>query len=764
MIYKDFLFFITETDGRSKTEVNGVITAKAAPTPLPQAPLGWLDMVISWERDARKYGIIRGFTTKFEFPGVGGRILLHTYINENVERQLQLLIKRLTLDLTPTTYNFIYRYLYKGELDLTSLQINESTVAVNVMEGGVTKLLKANEGTVNEYPIDTDPEYINVIMDGIKITGVYNWVIAEYTTGSTGALPTQILVGEEQKAPGIAALNVTGGFTLSYSGIDADNTEYFLVVTEAPSGNTGRFTGTIRMSNPDPAFPANIILWVYNSIANTLTSIPLTTAQEASIVEIDTVVPVNEGDRFFLEIDEYRFESTLIFTIQNQKPATYVKALRPVDLYDRLCDNVITPAGLRASTLLAANNNALVFTSGDAVRGIPGAKIKTKLTDFFDAINVILNAGMGVEGKTLTLEAKSHYYDTTLTPIELGPVKDLKVSPAKDKLVNTIKIGYPPEEIEDVNGRYAFNNTTIFGLDFITRTPQELTLVCPYVTDPYIIELTRINFEGKLTTDGNQDNDVMVLSVELLQADGPYTISFVQAGNYIIVPNGMYFIPGQVVRITGTANSNDGDYTVNNIASILIAQLVGFTPAKAVTADEGPVAVNIEWVTGALYRLKRETYDNQGNPVDFGVPSPETIFNIEPFTPKRLLYTHGDEINSRAWGFDSEVIKFKSTDKNAALKTVLGSVTVDEDADVPVADLAPRLYLPVYFEFTAEVPVELIDILEATTNRFFSFTWNDITYTGFLIKAAYAPANNREQSFKLLAAPDNDLTPFINQI
>lgn len=763
MIYKDFLFFITESDGRSKTEVNGVITSKATPTPLPQAPLGWLDMVISWERDERKYGIIRGFTTKFEFPGVGGRILVHTYINENVERQLQLLIKRLTLDLTPTTYNFIYRYLYKGELDLTTLQINESTVAVNVMEGGVTKLLKANEGTVNEYDIDSHPAHVNVLMDGIKITGVYNWVIAEYTTGSTGALPTQVLVGEEQKAPGIAALNVTGGFTLSYSGIDADNTEYFLVVTEAPAGNVGTFTGTIRMSNPDPAFPANIILWVYNSLSSTLTSIPLTTAQEASIVTINKEVPVNEGDRFFLEIDEYHFESTLTFTIQNQKSTTYIKALRPTTLYNEICDNVITSAGLRASTLLTANDTLLV-TCGDAVRGIAGAKIKTKLTDFFDAFNVILNAGMGVEGRTLTLEAKSHYYDTTLTPIELGEVKDLRVTPAKDKLVNTIKIGYPPQEIEDVNGRYAFNNTSIFGLDFITRTPQELTLISPYITDPYIIELTRINFEGKNTTDGNQDNDVMLLSAERLQADGSFTVSLVEDGNYMVVANGVYFLPGQVIRITGTANGNDGDYTVADTASVIIAQLVSFTAAKAVTADEANVTVNVEWVTGALYRLLREAYSNAGNPTDFGVPSPATIFNITPFTPKRLLYTHGDEINSRCWGFDDQVITFKSTDKNRNLKTVLGSVTVDEDADVPVADLPARLYLPVYFEFTCEVPVDLIDILEATTNRFFSFIWLGVTYTGFLVKAAYAPANNREQSFKLLAAPDNDLTPFITQI
>jgi hypothetical protein len=122
---------------------------------------------------------------------------------------------------------------------------------------------------------------------------------------------------------------------------------------------------------------------------------------------------------------------------------------------------------------------------------------------------------MGMIGNTLRIEEKS-YWVQYADFIDLGEVKNMKVSCATDLLVNNIKIGSPNQDYDDVNGKQEFNTTHEYSAP-ITRVQKELNLVSVYRKDCFGIELTRINLDGKTTTDDKGDNDVFMIHIE----DGP---------------------------------------------------------------------------------------------------------------------------------------------------------------------------------------------------------------------------------------------------
>ena len=114
---------------------------------------------------------------------------------------------------------------------------------------------------------------------------------------------------------------------------------------------------------------------------------------------------------------------------------------------------------------------------------------------------------------------------------------------------------------------------------------------------------------------------------------------------------------------------------------------------------------------------------------------------------------------------DTQKIKFvNGTDnKNTELKTVLAGVTIDEDLDETIANFGDYMFLPWYFIFKTEVPVDLPELIEENQNRTYKITdeyGNE--WRGFLRIAGIAPNDFTPQEFRLLAAPSNDITKLIH--
>ena len=772
------------TDGGTMHVDNGAVISSAQRKALPNNPDGWNDISIGWERNMTNYGIVRNFSLPLGFVLDGAKILRKIFLTENIERKLSILITQLSLKLTPTKFAYQYLFIYKGDLDLSTCQVVPNKVTINIMESGISKLLKANEGTVYELPLD-DPDARVVYCDGITLFERVNFGVVDGITMSNPvnyfAMPFTEF-NREGKSSGVYIQGQTfepiGDLhSTSLDDYRHSSLNYFIQnTTDTPI--TVKLEGTIKykfrsdLSGLLPGGPSpNVTLLVTSSIDGKLVdSVTFTGnlndvlySKEVSftntldskdenlffILLISDHIIIGDGDHEVYDFEFYP-DSEVHTSLETRFKASMVRMFTLYDCYRKLTGKITGDPDDAVSTLLANNLN-MCITCGDAIRGFDGSKIKTKMTDFFKAVNVQFNAGMGIENNKVTIEEKAHYYNYS-NPIPLGEVKSFpKITNATDLMANTFKIGSEAKDYTDINGRNEFNNTYLFSSP-ITRVVKEFSLLSPYRRDCYGFEYTRINFDGQKTTDSQGDNDIWIVNTS---KGAPYSFLLLPFGTHFETeaPN-LFKLPGNNLEIGTllyhTDSVNAGEFHVVSVSNA-VEGFTYVTVLEAVITDDNAGALYTAGVHP--YGLRRGTYD-----VITGLLSPDTIFNIEDMTVARLIKKHSNWLHGMLEGFEGKELTFQTTEKNKLLYTQQGSVINEEAANVKINELAAPLFKPKYIEIEVKVPVNLTALLENNPAKCFSFTWHGKLYKGFLMKAGISISDNAQQVFKLLSSPDNDFS------
>lgn len=779
---KEFLYYLTEQDGRSLYVQNDVVSSTGIHRPLPNTPDGWSELSVAWERNMSKYyGLTRNFSIPLSFYFDAAFILRDAAYRTNIERKIFLLIQQYGLEYTDDYYKHIYQYLYKGELDFSTFKSDQDRVTINIMEGGLSKQLKANENTVYEIPFDED--LIDVILDGIELEinarflinngmnqtdvdfefrnhfiDLYDVTAETSSKLSTKPITRTVFTGTNTDLPGNenwffaptvdCTLDLTWNFKVGATVAEGGVLD--------PSGRTSiMFQVVTTNGTVDDARSVNVFFGLLSGTGNVLTgsaSIDVVKGEHVYFRTFFTVIG-STGDAVikynYYDIEDSFLDVRAFFVY----PPSSVKCYKPIDVFKKLCIKIFGSDSYAASELLELNSN-LALTCGDAIRGLSGATIKTSFSDFFEDYNVTCFAGLSIENGLIKIEDRATFFDTS-DPIDLGNIKNHEISYASDLVGNVIKVGHTKPDIEDINGKFDPNGSSVFTTP-ITRVAKEINIVGPYKKGPYEIEITRINLDGKTTTDNNNDNDCFVLDVkpvvETYDAvagtfDSVDTIVLTGLASALSVFNGVkgfYLNDGTTQYLflfeLAIVSGSDLEITVNN-------------PDLALPVTFSNYSISFPYI------LDRTAVVDSAAEV---CPSPETIFNVR-LTPKNILLKHGRWIRSLMWGFDSGKIKFQSGDKNTKFKAVVNGVTIDEDTDVNINSLGDRLFIPYYHDFETLVPTNLVDLMETNPNRCFQFTDSATgrVLTGFNIKSALAPNTEQAQRFKLLSSPLNDLLTLI---
>lgn len=781
-LLKPWLYYLIEPDGRVRQIVNKIVTSLNKKTPLQNVPVGWDSVLIKWARNVDRHGQVRNYSLPMGFVRDGAKILRNDMYTFNIDRELYLLIQRLTNVIDSTTYSERYNFFYKGQLDFSTFEDDPggSVVNINIMEGGISKLVKANEDTQFLIPFDADA--VNVKMDGIALEKIGNF---------------EVLDGFE-----IGNADFGGFFSMPFSFINSDGNAYGLAfqtqelqqidgtVTYAEklqSINWAAEAGPTNGATVNAHIKGNIIYrCTVQDAANGLkvrflrSNQPLVNQNDYILFEdtplvagqlythpVDITIPLLPGERLYLEgflgftgtgtNIEFQEGSKLTIDFSFKKSTTFIKAMSPYNVYRKLCELLGIDDSNVISTLLQASTYYL--TSGDAIRGLPNSGIKTSFNDFFKAFDIYLFAGMDIK-RTIEIETRDKYYDET-DPILLGQVRDFKCTPATDRIFSSIVIGHAEQDIDDVNGKYDFNGQHTYITPVKSGGGKKLEMISPYKAGPFEIEVIRINLEGKTSTDATQDNQVFVLDLNTVAGNTiTATVSFSHSLNAFTITSAEGLVAGQKIRISGSV-SNNGEYIIQSIGSIIIAQIVVL---DGLITDESSVPIIITIVQGQIYSLDRSvfptsivppgTVDSNGNPVTG--PDLTTIFNVR-LRPSALFELHYRWIRSWLYNYEPGIIKFDHANRNAYL--VVDGLT--DGRDVVIANMGQRIFLPFYFEFGTVVPIDLVETLDASPNKAFTPNWEGDNYTGFLIDAGIAPNSRQPQIYKLLCAADTDITKLI---
>lgn len=703
---KDFLYFLTDQNGKSYRVNNGLVEAVAAPTPLRNTPDGWQEKTIKYTRNTKWWGVFRSFTLPLKFVKDGAHIIRDRMIKSGTEDKLYLII--LWLD---KSYGggWIHRSFYKGEIDLSNCEVDEDSefVTANVMEGDLMKFIKANENTTYELPIDV-PEAINILCDGITLKQKASYILTNGTLNddlgghslslqffSTEALSsigsvTQDRVKSSNSASVLWANNnfvMTTGenpttVTINWkfrvyltlaTGVGAIfGTKYFLQLLSLESSSAQTATVLQEIGGGDP-------LLIYNRWNTFEGSATVTIPANRKLV-IYMSASVNRDFTFFTYDNE---GGTFDIQYTYRQKRSFVKALRPAYVAQQLLNKMTGSTNYTfESEYLTTVWENLVITGGNTVRGIKNGVLKLSWSDFFDSYNVPCNIEMGIGGMTMTIEKKAEAFRSNVM-LEMGDVKELKHRFATDYLFSNLKIGYPDQNYENVNGKFEFNTTQTWVTP-IKKVNRSFELLSKFRADAYGFEFARIEGAGKDTTDLKSDNDVFFVHVE-----------------------------------------------------------------KSATAGTGTEPA-------LYYKFLRNAYTITG------LQAPADVWNVE-LSPKRCLLAHGNVLHGVFWWQNGENLQFQSALKDTAMKTVDGSGNVvEERADIFIGNLPAPLYLPYEFRAVGKITKGMIQTVETDGLGTVSFVWDGITFYGFITDIGFQPSQKGEQETTLLCSPVTDLTKLIH--
>ncbi|MES2428245.1 MAG: hypothetical protein V4560_14795 [Bacteroidota bacterium] len=770
-----FLPFITDDQGRSLDVDNGVVVTRSIPDPIENSPEGWEQNTIQFTRNTEFRSVITAYTTSLKFYLDGAKILRNAFYRMGMETVLYFIWLKLDRAFGA---GMQYKSWYKGEPDFGTFRDEWDGCSVNISEGGFFKDLQAHKTVVQDIPFDDDA--VGVYIDGVKLRQKLNYTDVEdlqvsFASYGTNFFGPYILVSQDGASSGflINSEQLESAPSAFADRLVSDNTILTNIGTVVV---TVTITGTIEFkcigmtSSPPYAVRFRYLRSGQTIVNQNLYQIISTVGMTVGTTykaDFSIDIPLEPGERLYREgiffggvgsdaiIEFTQNSKSSINFITRQVPAV-ILAHRVVTLGSKLAGKISQGATMSSPNFMDNDYNLMV-TSGDAIRSIPAAVIKTSFSDWHKSIDAVKCVALDIVNNKPQLHSRYTKYDRTSTIAALGECSNWSLEPADEYIYDVVQIGYPSKAADsniDVNGKYSFNNTYTWRINTTRRKATTYDAVSKYYADPYDITLIRVNLEDKTTTTGSTDNSNFFLDCEV-KSDVTRTglINFYGTDNKIVFTStaGLikYFVVGMKYVVTGSAFNNK----VFTITDVLVSGLdVALTVRELVISED--IVATLTVVN--LYQLRRPTVDSAT-----GIPNDGTEFNLL-ITPRRNMDNHLRWLRSSFDHLDTNKLVLQTTDKNRDLVTTIAGITVNEAADIPVSTMGDKVFLPYYTTKDIQSPQDLLTLVTNNNYGVMSYTREGVQMDGFIIDVRSQDAYLETQQYRLLISANNDLTQLIN--
>lgn len=483
------------------------ISHNSTSTVLQYSPAGWDEIKLNWQRSSSYYGLMRSFALSLKFVRDGADLLRSIYFTSGMEALIYLTIEKLNRE------SFSYESFYSGEIDLSTFHDDGDFVEVNLVEGGLQKMLKANEKT--DYEISLADADVEIVFDHVSMLNVAKWIRYDYSHNADGGkyiLPMTFLDGSSFVMPFHADLvDCPAVFATGYF-MQALEDGLVIMIDVALDCSNANLTGATT-------YGFDLILYRGDSAVSFYTySGTRPPTNEHILINAFTIVEPAKDETLKLVVGWHKeppIDGSFIYN-SIEVTATYltreagekaIKAFKASTLGSKLVSKMSPGSSFNSSLL---NSSKIAISCGDAIRGFSNPSIKTSFKDYFESMNAVLCAGASIVGNTLNIESREDYYDDTYI-LEIAEFADLKVKAYTEHLANSVKAGYEDNAEDDINGRYEVNAGQVYSLP-ITKAAKELDLTSPYRADIFAVE-TLVNQGNADNQSTGDDNDVFLFVV-----------------------------------------------------------------------------------------------------------------------------------------------------------------------------------------------------------------------------------------------------------
>lgn len=713
------------------------------PTPLVYDPLEWADVSLRWGRKKSFHGVMRSFVAPVTFCKDGAAILQKIYYTQGMEGRCVFVVEKMKEKITTSAGDETYEPYYEGEIDFSQVSDGGLTFKVAVLDAGLEAVVTAKDDTPYEIPVlDIDsqkvymdgtmlqsrqpytiiggPSLVGGVISQFQISNVLPVAAGEIEGFSAGLTQDQLLAPITGTTPDIdvdyiyeakrtqsITINIID-LEINYAVLFAGGSLQQKVQIYARYGQTGAFVDQLIWSS---SFVARSTSQTF--LVNAAVTIPL----------VGPSIPSDTGDRVALYFFFTDATGTFINTTPNSSHLVKIlTSTGKVEIVTQFQPDPIVYRGYRYWTFVQKHFAALA----DGQYSIASDYLSnSKLADVDSyAFNVIVSSGDA-------MRRLGDGANVGTAPKIVTALKDIRNDLFARNLCG-VGVEGNTLRIEKLGHFYDNSTVTLTLPGEVDRNKLQL-IAAP----EYLYNLFKIGYQPQTKDDiGGSLNG---------RYDFHNTLTFSGSG---------LREPKEFAAVT--------DY----ITSMYAVNFICFNLANKKTTDTRNdnsiylVEVNGTTAAGEYMLARPQTY--VGNSMS-GVLDSATAFNV-PLSPKRNMLRLAPWLAIGYHLRNSEVLKYQTTDKNSSVISNLGAV-VNETDDVAAASLTDPLFLPIVFQFETQVPVNIVDTVDASPYGRINFQVRDkynILHTvgGFIQEISANPSTHESQTWQLLCAPDVDLSIF----
>lgn len=566
--------------------------------------VNWDDVEMSFKRGDYN-GVVRSFSTKFEFANGAYSLLLKEYLSNYLNSSA-------TLVFYTRNNSWLLNEKFRCALDYSTFSYNDTTCEINAVDNSLASLIKAKKGTQYEYPVKEIKESQPLDYDRLLMNSDIKWSIpsdaeepnvSHVMTAYPNAYYTIpfYMLGQ----PEIATKDIVEVFDTAENRFESTESLFgeYLFKNISDRDLTIRikvkFSVFITYQRPGVSFPIYIRLSSYNENSKELKIY----YQSATIqtfntytVDIDENLTISPGEMINFNIAlaksdsiyqnfpvNFKFNSLdtpLNISFSERGKSVKIDCISPKVLLNRLLRSITDKNNVTGEIATGVDErlDMAMIVPAESIRGLPNAKIYTSYTKFANWMSAEFGFVPVIGDEKVTfVHRDTLFQDTEIKDLQ-DSTSDLEYNVNAGLVYSGVKVGYDKQDYDSVNGRDEFRFTNEYTTG-ITLTDNVLELVSPYRADAYGMEFLAEK-RGEDTTDSDSDNDIFFVGASLdgekykLVRDG-YIISGVISPSTMF--NAMYsqrfMIEANARYIGAFANaleftSSDGksDVTINGVS------------------------------------------------------------------------------------------------------------------------------------------------------------------------------------------------------
>lgn len=566
--------------------------------------VNWDDVEMSFKRGDYD-GVVRSFSTKFEFTNGAYSLLLKEYLSNYLNSSA-------TLVFYTRNNSWLLNEKFRCALDYSTFSYNDTTCEINAVDNSLASLIKAKKGTQYEYPVKEIKESQPLDYDRLLMNSDIKWSIpsdaeepnvSHVMTAYPNAYYTIpfYMLGQ----PEIATKDIVEVFDTAENRFESTESLFgeYLFKNISDRDLTIRikvkFSVFITYQRPGVSFPIYIRLSSYNENSKELKIY----YQSATIqtfntytVDIDENLTISPGEMINFNIAlaksdpiyqnfpvNFKFNSLdtpLNISFSERGKSVKIDCISPKVLLNRLLRSITDKNNVTGEIATGVDErlDMAMIVPAESIRGLPNAKIYTSYIKFANWMSAEFGFVPVIGDEKVTfVHRDTLFQDTEIKDLQ-DSTSDLEYNVNAGLVYSGVKVGYDKQDYDSVNGRDEFRFTNEYTTG-ITLTDNVLELVSPYRADAYGMEFLAEK-RGEDTTDSDSDNDIFFVGTSLdgekykLVRDG-YTISGVISPSTMF--NAMYsqrfMIEANARYIGAFANaleftSSDGssDVTINGVS------------------------------------------------------------------------------------------------------------------------------------------------------------------------------------------------------